>query len=293
MKSESNLSQFIISLEATCDLPKAIIAENDFRIIDMEFFIDGKEFNTKEYDVVSSDLYAKMREGLKTSTSQINKQLYVEFFQKILKEGKDVLHLAFSSGLSQTYQSALDASEEVNKNSTNKVYVIDSLCACAGHGLFAILAKEYAENGNDINETIKYLENLKLNVAHLFSVDNLKYLANGGRIKKTSAMVGNILHIKPVMKMDDLGHLVLEQKVMSRRKAIKEIFNKYVETFSPEYKHCLISHADCYEDAEYLKNMIKEFRDIEVTLTNLGPIIGSHSGPGTLALFFVAKNNNR
>ena len=120
MNSEKTLSQFIISLEATCDLPKEIINENNFRIIDMDFFIDGKEFNTKEYDVVSSDLYAKMRDGLKTSTSQINKQLYVEFFQELLKEGKDVLHVAFSSGLSQTYQSAVEASVEVNKKSNNK-----------------------------------------------------------------------------------------------------------------------------------------------------------------------------
>ena len=281
--------EFIISLEATCDLSKETIDKYGFKIIDMQFLIDGKEYNTAEDDVVSSDLYLKMKSGAKTSTSQINKQLYVEFFENLLSEGKDVLHLAFSSGLSQTYQSAIDASIEVNKGSKNKVYVIDSLCACSGHGLFAILAREYSKSGKGIEQTISYLENIKLKVSHLFSVDNLKYLANGGRIKKSSAMVGNILHIKPVMKMDNEGHLVLVQKVISRRKAIKEIFNKYVETFSPEYKHCIISHADCIEDAKHLKKLIKDFRDIDCTITNLGAIIGSHSGPGTLALFFVAK----
>ncbi len=289
MKIKNELTDFIISLEATCDLTKEIVNKYDFRIIDMEFLVDGKEFNTSEDDVISSHLYEKMKAGAKTSTTQINKQLYVEFFQELLKEGKDVLHLAFSSGLSQTYQSAIDASQEVNKNSSNKVYVVDSLCACAGHGLFAILAKEFAQTGKGIDQTIQYLEKIKLNVAHIFSVDDLKYLANGGRLKKSSALIGNILHIKPVLKMDNLGCLVVEQKVMSRRKAIKEIFNKYLEKFSPEYKHCIISHADCLDDAEYLKKQIKDFRNIAVTITNLGPIIGSHSGPGTLALFFVAK----
>lgn len=281
--------EFIISLEATCDLPKETIDKYGFKIIDMQFLIDGKEYNSAEDDVVSSDLYLKMKSGAKTFTSQINKQLYVEFFENLLSEGKDVLHLAFSSGLSQTYQSAIDASIEVNKGSKNKVYVIDSLCGCSGQGLFAILAREYSKSGKGIEQTISYLENIKLKVSHLFSVDNLKYLANGGRIKKSSAMVGNILHIKPVMKMDNEGHLVLVEKVISRRKAIKEIFNKYVETFSPEYEHCIISHADCIEDAKHLGKLIKDFRDIDCTITNLGAIIGSHSGPGTLALFFVAK----
>ena len=289
MKSEKNISKSLISLEATCDLPKATIEKYDFRIIDMDFFIDGKEYNTSRDDVVSSALYTKMKNGAKTSTSQINKQLYIEYFENLLKSGKDVLHLAFSSGLSQTYQSAIEASKELNAISKNKVHVIDSLCACAGHGLFAILAKEYLDLGKDINETIKYLEDTKLKVSHIFSVDNLKYLANGGRIKKSSAMVGNILHIKPVMKMDNDGHLVLVQKVISRRKAVKEIFNKYVETFNPKYEHCIISHADCLEDAKYLEKLIKEFREIDCTITNLGAIIGSHSGPGTLALFFVSK----
>ncbi len=289
MKNKKTLSNFIISLEATCDLTKDIIEDNDFRVINMRFLVNDKEFSTESDDVVSSGLYEKMRDGVKTSTSQINKQLYYEFFQNLSKEGKDVLHLAFSSGLSQTCQSAIDAAIEVNHNSKNKVYVIDSLCACAGHGLIALVAKECLDSGKDIEHTIEYLENIKLRVAHIFSVDNLKYLANGGRIKKSSAMVGNILHIKPVMKMDNEGCLVLEQKVMSRRKAIKEIFNKYVESFSPEYKHCIISHADCYEDARLLQQYVKDFRGINSIITNLGPIIGSHSGPGTLALFFIAK----
>ena len=209
-------NNIIISLEATCDLSSEMIKENDFRIIDMNFLIDGNEFCTDKDDVISSDLYGKMKEGAKTSTSQINQMAYEEFFTELLKEGKDVLHLAFSSGLSQTCQSAINACENVNKNSKNKVYVIDSLCACAGHGLFALIAKKFIDEGADIKSAIKFLEQVKMKISHLFSVDNLKYLANGGRIKKSSAIVGNVLHIKPVMKADNEGKLIVMQKLMSK-----------------------------------------------------------------------------
>ncbi len=282
-------NNIIISLEATCDLSSEMIKENDFRVIDMNFLIDGNEFCTDKDDVISSDLYGKMKEGAKTSTSQINQMAYEEFFTELLKEGKDVLHLAFSSGLSQTCQSAINACENVNKNSKNKVYVIDSLCACAGHGLFALIAKKFIDEGADIKSAIKFLEQVKMKISHLFSVDNLKYLANGGRIKKSSAIVGNVLHIKPVMKADNEGKLIVMQKLMSRKKALKELLNIYNETCDENYKFCLISHADCLQDAVYIQDNIKALKGVDSVITNLGPIIGSHSGPGTIAFFFVSK----
>ncbi len=282
-------NNIIISMEATCDLGDKIIKENDFRIIDMNFLIDGKEFCTASDDVVSTNLYGKMKEGAKTSTSQVNQIAYEEFFSELLKEGKDVLHLAFSSGLSQTCQSAINASENVNKNSKNKVYVIDSLCACAGQGLFALVAKKIIDDGQDIKTAVKILEDIKMKISHLFSVDNLRYLANGGRIKKSSAIVGNVLHIKPVMRADEQGKLVVLQKVMSRKKALKELLNIYNETCDDNYKFCIISHADCLEDAVYIKEKIKGLKGVDSEITNLGPIIGSHSGPGTIAFFFVSK----
>ncbi|MBE7080942.1 MAG: DegV family protein [Clostridiales bacterium] len=287
-KTKNNI---IISMEATCDLNSEIIKENDFRIIDMNFLIDSREFSTKEHDVVTSNLYGNMRAGAKTSTSQINQIVYEEYFSKLLSEGKDVLHLAFSSGLSQTCQSAINASENVNKNFKNKVYVIDSLCACAGQGLLGLVAKKFIDDGGDIKGAVEYLEKIKMNISHLFSVDNLKYLANGGRIKKTSAIVGNVLHIKPVMKADDQGKLVVMQKVMSRKKALKELLNIYNETYDDNYKFCIISHADCLEDAEFIRENIKALKGVDSVITNLGPIIGSHSGPGTIAFFFVSKFN--
>ena len=284
-------NNIIISLEATCDLNSKIIKENDFRIIDMNFMIDGKEFCTEKDDVVSTSLYEKMKQGAKTSTSQVNQMAYENFFNDLLKEGKDVLHIGFSSGLSQTFQSAINASESVNKNSKNKVYVIDSLCACAGQGLLAIVAKKFIENGGDIKSVVSFVEDIKMKVSHLFSVDNLKYLANGGRIKKSSAIVGNVLHIKPVMRADKEGKLVVLQKVMSRKKALKELLNIYNETSDDDYNFCIISHADCFQDAVYIQDNIKMLKGADSIITNLGPIIGSHSGPGTIAFFFISKFN--
>ena len=289
MSAIKNKNDIIISMEATCDLTSEIIRENDFRIVDMNFMIDGKDFCTNVDDVVSSNLYGKMKEGAKTSTSQVNQVVYEEFFNELLSEGKDVLHLAFSSGLSQTYQSAINASKIVNKNYKNKVYVIDTLCACAGQGLIALVAKKYIDDGADIKSAVEFVEKIKMNISHIFSVDNLKYLASGGRIKKTSAIVGNVLHIKPVMHADNEGKLVVLQKVMSRKKALKELLNIYNETSDDKYNYCIISHADCIEDAEYISKNIKESKGINSIITNLGPIIGSHSGPGTIAFFFVSK----
>ena len=137
------LDNVIISMESTCDLPNDIIAENDFKIVDMDFMIDGVVYSSSEHDVVSTNLYQKMKDGAKTGTSQLNEQRYIDFFTDLLKEGKDVMHIAFSSGLSATYNSALLASEKVNKQSKNKVYVVDSRCACGGHGVLLPLPKRH------------------------------------------------------------------------------------------------------------------------------------------------------
>lgn len=283
--SENNI---IISLESTCDLTKEIIEENDLRIIDMNYMINGVDYCSDKDDVISSDLYQKMKNGAKTSTSQINEQRYIDFFTELLQEGKDVMHVAFSSGLSGTYSSALSASEKVNKNFKNKVYVVDSKCACGGHGVIALLAKEYSKD-NNIIQLGKYLEKIKYNVAHLYSVDNLKYLANGGRIKKTSATVGNILHIKPVMNVDNNGCLVLLEKVMARRKALRNMLDRFYNSYDENYKTIIVSHADCIEDAKFLCDNIKENKGVEPIITNLGPIIGCHSGPGTITIFYLSK----
>lgn len=279
-----------ISLEATCDLSKELINKYNFKVIDMDFLIDGEVYNTSTDTVLSTKLYEKMRNGARTSTSQVNEQIYVEHFTELLKEGKDVLHLAFSSGLSNTYNSAKQASEKVNKGSKNKVYVVDTLCACSGTGMLAILVHNYCLSAKNIKQVVEYVESIKLKLNHCFSVDNLKYLANGGRLKSSAAIMGNLLNIKPVMRMDNAGKLENVKKVFSRKKALSVLANEMLERYDPAYDICFISHADCLEDANYIADIIKSKINIEIFTENLGPVIGSHSGPGTIAVYYIAES---
>ena len=279
------MEKIIVSCEATCDLPKELIEKYDIKVIDMEFLIDGEVFSTKTDSVTSSSLYSKMKKGSKTSTSQINSDLYVEFFENLVKYN-DVIHIAFSSGLSETYRSALTASEIVNAKNNHKVHVIDSLCACSGQGLLAILAKKYSNEVKDIHKVVDFVEKLKHNINHIFTVDNLKYLANGGRIKSSTALIGNMLNIKPVMKADETGHLVNVNKVLSRKKALIALYNKLKTSIKATADTIFISHADCVDDANFVANFIKSELNINPIITDLGPVIGSHSGPGTIAIFY-------
>lgn len=287
------MDNLIISLEATCDLPQEIIKENDLRVFNMDFMIDGTIYNTEKDDVISTKLYNQMKAGKKTSTSQINEELYTCLFTNLLQEGKHIIHLALSSGLSNTYNCALNAAEKLNKINANKVYVIDSLCACAGQGFLGVLIKEFSKNATTIEEVLEFTNSTKLKINHIFSVDNLKYLANGGRVKASTAFIGNILNIKPILKCDTNGNLVPYSKVISRKKALSAIVDKMKENYDDTVKTCYLSHADCLLDAEYIKNQIQEKFNMETVITNLGPVIGSHAGPGTIALFFVGKNLNR
>ena len=281
-----------ISLESTCDLDVETLKNNNLKVIDMNFMVDGKEFNTKEDDVITSELYKKMKENKKTSTSLINKQNYLDFFEELLKDNKPILHLAFSSGLSNTYLSASQAANELNLKYGKKIYVIDSLCACSGHGLYALFISRYANTAKNIESLIKYAEDLKLKINHDFTVDNLKYLANGGRIKPSAAFFGMLLNIKPVMKMDNNGKLVVTNKVLCRKKAINTIFERIKKKYNKSESMCLISHANCLSDAEYLKHLLEKDTNLKPIITNLGAIIGCHSGPGTLSVYYLSSDRN-
>ena len=283
------MKNLIISLEATCDLTKEIIKQFNLDVVDMEFMVGEDTFSTKEDDVVSSNLYERMKQGDKTSTSQINQALYEEHFENLLKAGGPILHLAFSSGLSCTYNSAKKASEVLNEKYGKKIYVIDTLAACSGHGLLAILTRRFSEGAKDIGEVVEFVEKTKHKIKHIFTVDNLKYLANGGRLKTSSAIIGTILNIKPVMQTDEEGKLVVESKVISRKKALLSLFEKMKKNYDREEKMCFISHSACLGDAEFLCEKIKAELGLEPIIANLGPIIGSHSGPGTLAMFYLEE----
>jgi len=282
------MEEIIISMEATCDLPKDIVEKYNFKIVNMDFMVDDDIYSTSKDDVTSTRLYAKMKNGSKTSTSQVNEQLYTEFFEELIKQGKPILHIAFSSGLSKTYDCAVKSAEELNKKYGSKIFVVDSLCACSGHGYLGVLASEYAKKAKDITDLVKYVEKTKMQLCHDFTVDNLKYLANGGRVKASTAFVGNILNIKPIMKMDNEGHLCSCSKVISRKKSLTTLYKQFVDKKDDNFKTIFISHADCRDDAMLIYNLVKENTDFEPILTDLGPVIGSHSGPGTIALFYLS-----
>lgn len=283
------MTDIIISLEATCDLPEDIVKEYGFKIIGMNYYVNGKEFFTQTDSVESSQIYEKMKYDAKTSTSQINAVLYEEHFEKLLEENKSVFHIALSSGLSATYKQAFAAADKLNEKHGKKIYVIDSKCGCSGQGILAVLASEYAKNANDVQSVVDYTESIKLNVAHCYTVDNLRYLAKSGRLSSVTAFIGNILKIKPVMGANGAGKLALYKKVLSRQRAIRALAEDFAATYDSSCKLCIIDQALCMEDAETLASLINSATGIVPVITDLGPIVGSHSGPGTLALFYLSK----
>ncbi len=281
----------IISLEATCDLDKDMIEKYDLSVINMDFEVDGTQFNTENDDVVSTMLYEKMVQKKKTGTSQINAYHYEEYFKELLKFNKPILHLAFSSGLSGTGAVAKTVAEELNKTNKTQICVIDSLCACSGHGLLGIIARNYSKTCVSIDELVDYIERTKHKLNHLFTVDTLTYLANGGRIDSKKAFFGNLLNIKPVMRMNGKGELEVMHKVISRKKSIASIAELTQNKFDNDSEYCFISHANCLEDALLLKKKVEELTPLKPIITNLGPVIGCHSGPGTLAVYFISKED--
>lgn len=281
----------IISLEATCDLEKEQIEKYNLSVIDMEFEVNGNQFSTESDDVVSSKLYELMLQKKKTGTSQINEFKYEQYFTELLKQNKPILHLAFSSGLSGTCETAIKVAEKLNKENDNQIYVIDSLCACSGHGLFGVIARDYANKCDNLSELIVFLEGLKHKMYHYFTVDSLTYLANGGRIDGRKAFFGNLLNIKPVMQMSKTGTLEVLYKVISRKKSISSLASLTEKMYDDDYSYCFISHANCLNDALLLKEKIEKTTNLKPIITHLGPVIGCHSGPGTLAIYFIGKQD--
>ncbi len=286
------MQEIIISMESTCDLSQELIQKYDLSIIDMDFMIENEVYSTKHDNVLSTNLYEKMKEGKKTSTSQINEELYYEYFKNLQSKNKPIIHLCLTKGVSNTYECAIKAANRLN-STNNNIFVIDSLCICSGQGYLGILVREFSLKAQSIEEILQYIESLKTKVNHIFTVDNLKYLANGGRIKASAAFFGNVLNIKPLLKANNNGELVSTDKVISRKKALLKLAEKTLALHDPNFTTCFISHANCLEDVNFLIEQIKLNTKLDVKIENLGPVIGAHAGPGTVAIFFIGKNNQR
>ncbi len=282
-------SKVVISIESTCDLPEEVVKKYGISLINMEYSVNDRQCVMGDGAYTMHAFYEEMRKGALTKTTQVNEYSATEHLRGILSEGNDVIHLAFSSSLSGTYTSFMSAAKALKEEFPDrKIAVVDSLCACAGQGFFGVCVAEYAE-GHTFEQTVAYAEELKHRITHLFVVDDLKYLARGGRISKATALLGNAIHMKPVMHMNKDGCLVAYKKVLSRKKSILTLAEHTAERFNKEVKRIYIAHADCPADAELLSEHIEKATGIKPDIFDLGMVIGSHSGPGTLAIFFTGN----
>lgn len=283
------MKDIIISVESTSDLTPELLEKYDIRSIPMVFYVDDVEYSANDTNMTTEIFYNKMKSGSKTSTSQVNQFMAREFFEDLLKEGKDILHLSFSSGLSGTCNVVKSVAEELNKTHENKIKVVDTLSAAAGQGLYAIIMAEKKKEIDNLEELAEFAENIKPQICHLFVVDSLKYLARTGRVSKVTAAIGSALQIRPVLHCDNNGLLTSMTKVISRKKSIKALAEKMVERKNTLSDKVLIAHANCLEEAKILQGLIKEKLNIDAEIIELGCVIGCHAGPGTLALFFTGN----
>lgn len=287
------MNNYVLFTDSGCDIPPKMLKEWDVRYASLSFMFDGDTVEYKNDDMDTDTFYNKMREGGVAKTSAVNADTFRTAFEEELKQGNDILYLGFSSGLSTTYNSACIAAEELSEvYPNNRIVTVDTLCASAGGGLLLYLTREKKNAGATIDEAAEYAKDLVPRMCHWFTVDDLVYLKRGGRVSAATALVGGILGIKPVLHVDDEGHLTSVTKARGRKASIKELADRHAETaVDPANGTIFISQAQCMEDAEYLGNLINQRTGGTVDLiVDVGTVIGAHAGPGTLALFFEGKN---
>ena len=285
------MRDYVITVNSTVDLPKEWLEERHVPVIPLKYTIDGETYTDME-GLSAKEFFDKLREGKMSTTSQVNPEEAADMLEPFLKEGKDILHIAFSSGLSGSYNSARIAGEELmEKYPDRKIIVLDSLAASLGQGMIVYLAQQQKEEGKSIDEVAQWVKDHRLNVVHAFTVDDLNHLYRGGRVSKTTAVVGGVLNIKPVLHVDNEGKLIPVGKVRGRKKsllALVDMMDQKLGSYKDSCDTIFVSHGDCIEDAQFVIDKIKEKYPIKTVLVNyVGATIGAHSGPGTVALFFL------
>ncbi|MBU5454314.1 DegV family protein [Caproiciproducens sp. MSJ-32] len=283
----------VIMTDSCCDLPLNFVKENNIDVISLGINIDSKYYSDdlgQSIDI--KEFYNKLRTGIMPTTSQANAFSYEEKFKKYVEEGNAVIYIGFSSALSGSVNSARIAMENIkDEYKEADITIIDSKSASLGLGLLVYKAAEMLKNGASKDEIVSWVEDNKLKLNHWFTVDDLNHLKRGGRVSGTVAAVGTLLGIKPVLHVDNEGRLVPVSKVKGRKKSIKVLQDTIKERIvNPEEQVIFISHGDCLEEAEYLKKLILDDVKVkDIIINNVGPTIGTHSGPGTIALFFIGK----
>lgn len=285
------MKDYVIFTDSSCDLPASLVQEWGLEVLSLEVNIDGVG-TFLNHEIEPATFYGYLRDKRPVKTSAANMERFCEAFERVAKEGKDILYIGFSTGLSATYTAGKNAADEImEKYPDCKILTVDSLCAALGQGLLVKYAVDKKNAGATLEELAQYVEDTKLHLCHWFTVDDLFFLKRGGRVSGATAVLGSMLQIKPVMHVDNEGHLINMAKARGRDASIKAIFEKMKETaIDPEKQTVYICHGDCYDDAKKLADMVTaEFGITDILIDYTGPVIGAHSGPGTLALFFIGS----
>ena len=284
------MSDYVIVTDSSADLPASLVQELGVEVLPLSFTIQGKTYHNypDDREMDPKVFYKMLRDGQMATTSAVNVAEYTNMLEPFLQAGKDVLVLAFSSGLSTTYQSSVIAVNELSEQYPDrKIYAVDTLCASLGQGLLVWHAVQEQKKGKSIEEVRDWVEENKLHLCHWFTVDDLHFLKRGGRISAATAVVGTMLSIKPVLHVDDEGHLISMGKARGRGASLTALVDHMEQTVT-DVDTVFISHGDCLTDAEKVAADVKKrFGTKDVVINNVGPVIGAHSGPGTLALFFL------
>lgn len=284
------MANYVLFTDSTTDLTPALVEELGVRVLPMTFNLDGRDYRNypDNRELSAHDFYDALRSGSMSTTSQINQAAFQDAFEPVLAEGKDILYLAFSSGLSGTCHSAALAAEELNEKYPERtIRVVDTLLASMGEGLGVYYAAKKMAAGMELNELADWFEQNRLHVSSWFTVDDLMFLKRGGRLSGAAAVAGTLLGIKPVLHVDNEGHLIPMEKVRGRKASLDALVKHLKKSPIPlEEQVIFLSHGDCAEDAEYVANAVRELGVARVEINHIGPVIGAHSGPGTVALFF-------
>lgn len=284
------MNNFIVTTENTCDLTDEFLAAREVRKTSLHYYLDGVEYPSENFN--AKEFYDKLRSGVKGTTSQPNAFDFETLWTPILEEGKDVLHLAFSSVLSGTYANACAVSQRLTeKYADRKIIVVDTKSQSAGQGLLVDLVSEYRLNGHSLDECCEYAESTIQKVNHIFTIDDLRCLAATGRVSNAEAFIGNLLQIKPLLYTSEEGKLTPYARVISRKAAIGGLADKVKAKFSGEKKLIYITHSDCLKDAEAVAAKLDSL-GAEIRILDLNPVIGCHTGANTIAVFFLSDSRN-
>ena len=288
------MSEYVIVTDSSCDLPAKLVEELEIQVTPLAFIMGGKTYRNypDNREMTPDEFYARQANGEMATTNAVNVGEATEMVEPFLKEGKDVLILAFSSGLSTTFNSfQIAANDLAEQYPEQKIYAVDTLCASLGQGMLVAQAARLRQQGKSMDEVRDWVEANRLHQCHWFTVNDLFFLKKGGRVSAATALVGTMLQIKPVMHVDDEGHLINVDKARGRKASLLALVDKIQELGTdPDSQTMYISHSNCLADARFVADEVKKRYGVkEIIINSIGPVIGAHTGPGCVALFFTGK----